>query len=118
MSDDDARQVDAFLAKNLLLVQATLRNGMRMSRDRNAGLTMRLGRRPQHPFDALGHTRRIGRALQHADANARIGDSALDVAHEHVDHELPSTQRRSRSLEVEVKGNVVVAVDARSDDYV
>src|SRR6266851_1704239 len=116
MPDDDACQVDAFLAKDLLLFQATLRNGMRMSRDRDASLTVRLGHRSEYAFDTLGQTRRIGGALQHACANARIGDSALDVAHEHIDHELPSAQRSSRSLEVEVKRNVVVGVDAGGDD--
>ena len=71
----------------------------------------------QHPLDAFGDTRLVGRALQDGGLHARAGDAVLDVLDEHLDHDLGAVEERARSAEVEVVRHMVVRVQAgRRDD--
>ena len=88
MADDDSRQVDAFLAKDALLVQPAACGDVCVRRDRHACLAMCLRGGAKHAFDATRESFGVGRALQHAGAHAGLANAVGDVLHEQVGHRI------------------------------
>ena len=101
----------------LLLLEPASQSGVGVRGDRHPGALMRLGDRAQHPLDTRGDAGLVGGALEDAGLDAGVGDSLLDVADEHVGHDLRAAQHPAGALVVEAEWNVVVGVQAsRHDD--
>ena len=72
----------------------------------------------QHPLDPWRHAGFVGGALEDRRLDAGVGDAVLDVADEHLDHGLGSTEWCAGPEVVEVHRHVVVGVQAGGDDDV
>src|SRR5438067_583426 len=118
MPDDHARKVDAFLAKNALLVQPTPASCVRVGRDWNTGLTMCLGDCAQDAFNPRRDAEFIRGTLEYSGSDTGVADTVQDISDKHVDHQLWTLERSARTAEAEVERNVVVGVDAGGDDDV
>jgi hypothetical protein len=57
---------------------------------------MRLGDRAQHPLDTGGDAGLVGGAFEDPGLDAGVGNALLDVADEHVGHDLGAAQHRAR----------------------
>ncbi len=77
---------------------------------------MRLGDGAQHPLDARGDAGLVGGALEDSRLDAGVGDALLDVADEHVGHDLRAAQLCARALVVEPERYVVVGVKPSRDN--
>ena len=60
----------------------------------------------------------VGGALEDSRLDSGVGDALLDVADEHVGHDLGAAELRAGTLVVEPEGYVVVGVQNRRDDDV
>src|SRR5262249_12905784 len=92
--------------------------GMSMSRYRDAGAPVGLGDGPEHAFDSTGHAGLVGRAFQDGGFHSRAGNSFLNVADEHIDHQLGALEDRARPPKGKVHRHVVVCVHASGDNDV
>ncbi len=110
MADDHPGQVHAFFFEDALLLEAAPQAGMGVGGDRHPGALMRLSDGSQHPLDAGGDAGLVGGALEDSGLDAGVGDALLDVADEHVGHDLRAAQQPARALVVESERQVVIGV--------
>ena len=110
MADDHPAQVDTFFFEDALLLESASQPGVGVGGDRYPGANVRLGDRAQHPFDAGGDAGLVGGAFEDSRLDAGVGDALLDVADEHVGHDLRPAQLRARAQVVETERHVVVGV--------
>ena len=97
-------------SKMRLLFEAAPQPGVGVRGDRHPGAFVRLGHGAQHPLDAGGDARLVGRAFEDPGLDAGVGDALLDVADEHLGHDLRAAQHAARTLVVEPERYVVVGV--------
>src|SRR5215467_2728410 len=88
---------------------------MSVSRDGHAGAAVCLGDGPENPLDSRGHAGLVGRAFQDGGFDSGAGDAFLNVANEHIDHQLGAFEHGAGSAKVEVHRHVVVCVDSGRD---
>src|SRR5689334_6793388 len=77
---------------------------------------MRLSSGSEDALNARRHTGLVGGALQHAGPHPGIANAALDIAHEHFNHDLGASEHGSGTAVVEIVWDVVVRIDARGHD--
>src|SRR5262249_2464017 len=118
MANDDTGQVDPFLSENALLLEASTGVGMSVSRYRDTGAPVGLGDGPQHAFDSTGHSWLVSSALQDGGFHSGAGNSLLNVANEHIHHQLRPLEDGTGPSKVKVHRNVVVRVHTGSCDDV
>ena len=118
VADHHPGQVDALFGEDALLLEPAPGRGVRVRGDRHTGLAVRLCDGAQHPLDAGGHARFVGRALEDRGLDTGVGDALLDVADEHVGHDLGTAERCARPAVVKVDRHVVVGVQPGRDDDV
>ncbi|CKV82424.1 Uncharacterised protein [Mycobacterium tuberculosis] len=118
MSDNHPAQVHPLLGEDALLVKAAPQPGVGVGGDRRPGAFVCLGDRAQHPLDTRGEAGFVGGALEDSRLDAGVGDAVLDVADEHVGHDLRAVQLCARPEVVEVERDVVVGVKAGGHDDV
>jgi hypothetical protein len=87
VADEHAREVDALLAQDPLLVQPALGLGVGVGHDRHVGAQVGLGDRADQALDVGRDAGLVGAALHDARADVGALDALLDVAHEEVDQE-------------------------------
>ena len=110
VADHHPGQIDTLFGEDALLFEPAAGARVCVGGDRHAGAAVGLCDGPQHPLDARGHSRFVGRALEDRGLDAGVGDALLDVADEHVGHHLRSVERGARTCVVEVERHVVVGV--------
>ncbi len=117
VADHHPGQVDAFFGEDALLLEPAPGARVRVRGDRHTGAAVRLRDGPQHPLDAGRHSRFVGGALEDRGLDPGVGDALLDVANEHVGHELGPVEYCARPAVVKVERYIVVGVQpSRHDD--
>ena len=112
VADDHAGQVDALLGEDGLLLEPAARRGVGVRRDRHPGLAVRRRHGPQDPLHPRRDTGFVGGALQDRGLDPGVGDAVLDVADEHLGHDLRAAERGTGAQVVEVHRQVVEGVEA------
>ena len=96
--------------EDALLLEPAPQPGVGVGGDRHPGAFVRLGDRTQHPLDARRDAGLVGSALEDAGLDAGVGDALLDIADEHVGHDLRAAHLAARTQVMEVERHVVVGV--------
>ena len=94
VTDDHPAQVDAFFFEDALLFESPPQPRVGVGGDRHPGPLVRLGDRAQHSLHTGGDARFVGGALEDPGLDAGVGDALLDVADEHVGHDLRAAELR------------------------
>src|SRR6202011_5501728 len=103
-------------AEDALLIEAAPLTRMGVRGDGHAGSAMGLRNGPQHALDAGSQAGLICRALENSGLYSGSSDADLDILHEHVCHQLGSSQDCAGSLEMKEERDVVVGVEAGGHD--